>query len=444
MTQFNFVDSPMGAGKTTALFSKLNKEYQKQDNKRYICIVLYIAEQNRFKESLKETLPKIPKDGKKIDDIVKLIGKGENIITTHALFDRFDDNVIDSIKNSEYTYDLFIDEQPTVLKGSIGGTTRLANANNEDLNKLNGYDLKMLIDNGILTKADKGKYIWNNNNIYNKYYKGIFFPLKQQLTKYDMYVYTDKLDSADNKPAHTFILMIKINAFTCFNQVWVLSYLIKGSLLENYFNFHGITDFNYYHVENNSFIQGYKKSYPNIDRIKLEPAEYCFNTKLSHSKYDTFKNEDYKNLLSRFYNAIKRIQERDTLALKQNYYFTFYQKSKEHFVNALAANKKSIKIAINDDTLLPCNIKGTNAHQNKQVVGYLIDRHINPTYENFFNNHGITIDKELYSLSELIQFIWRSNIRDESSTKPVYVYLAGEYMYNLFTKFIQKCEETKN
>ena len=64
-------------------------------------------------------------------------------------------------------------------------------------------------------------------------------------------------------------------------------------------------------------------------------------------------------------------------------------------------------------------------------------------YANFFNKHGITVDKELYSLSELIQFIWRSNIRDDSSIKPVYVYLAGKQTHDLFTKFKKECDEYK-
>lgn len=440
MTQFNFVDSPMGAGKTTALFSKLNNEYQKHDNKRYICIVLYKTEQNRYKEALKETLPKIPKDGQKIDDIVKLIAKGENIITTHALFDRFDDNVIDSIKNSQYVYDLFIDEQPTVLHDTIGGSNKkYANSSNDKLNDINSLDLSLAISNNIILKTDNSKYIWNDENPYNKYNKGLFLCLKQHLSQYDVYMYTTKTENI-------LISITKIDIFTCFNQVWVLSYLIKDSLLENYFNFYNITDFNYYHVENNSFIEGYKKAYPNIDRLKLEPSEYCFDKSLSRSQYYSFNKNDFKELLLHFYRAIKRIQDNNksgTLNLKQNYYFTAYKQSIDNFNTALKENKKSIRIAIKD-CLIPCNTKGTNAYQDRQFVGYLVDRHVNPVFANFFNNHDITVDKELYSLSELIQFIWRSNIRDESSTKPVYVYLAGKQTHNLFTKFIEECNEYKN
>lgn len=436
MSQFNFVDSPMGAGKTTALFSKLNNEYKRQDNKRYICIVLYITEQERFKKALKETLPKIPKDGQKIDDIIKLIAKGENVITTHALFGDFNDSVIASIKNSQYDYDLFIDEQPTVLHDIIGGSNKkYANSSNDKLNDINSLDLSLAISNNIILKTDNGKYIWNNENSYNKYNKGLFLCLKQHLLQYDVYMYSVDTDDI-------LISMTKFDTFTCFNQVWVLSYLIKGSLLENYFNFYNITDFNYYHVENNSFIEGYKKIYPNIDRLKLEPAKYCFDKSLSRTQYFSFSNKDFENLLLHFNNAIRRIKDREnTLALNRNYYFTAYKQSIDNFDTALKKNK-NIKIAIND-CLIACNVKGTNAYQDRQIVGYLVDRHINPMYANFFNKHGITVDKELYSLSELIQFIWRSNIRDDSSIKPVYVYLAGKQTHDLFTKFKKECDEYK-
>lgn len=448
MTQFNFVDSPMGAGKTTALFSKLNKEYQKQDNKRYICIVLYIAEQNRFKESLKETQPKIPKDGRKIDDIVKLIGKGENIITTHSLFGDFNDSVIDSIKNSQYDYDLFIDEQPTVLHGEIGGSNNHKNTNNDKLNDINSYDLSLALSNDIIKKTDTGKYVWNNKSVYNSYGKGVFFSLKQYLSKYDLYKHSDS--NANDKPNDTFISMTKIDIFTCFNQVWVLSYLIKGSLLENYFNFYNITDFNYYHVENSSFIQGYKKAYPNIDRLVLEPFKYCFNKSLSYSGYDYLKISDYEELLRKMDNfKTRKIEQNTKPKSKQGkriptYCYTVYQKANQKLKSAKSKIKNKIDISINKTYTLPCNIKGTNEYQDRYIVGYLVDRHVRPMYQSFFAKHGINVDIKLYSLSELIQFIWRSNIRDENSTQPVYVYIAGKYMYGLFTDFIKKCNSNNN
>lgn len=443
MTQFNFVDSPMGAGKTTALFSKLNNEYQKQDNKRYICIVLYKTEQNRYKESLKETLPKIPKDGQKIDDIVKLIDKGENIITTHALFDMFDDSVIDSIKNSQYDYDLFIDEQPTVLKGIIGGSNNYKNTNNDKINDINSYDLSLALNNNIIEKTDAGKYIWNNESAYNLYGKGVFFSLKQYLSKYDLYKHSE--NNTNNIPNDTFISMTKINTFTCFNQVWVLSYLIKGSILENYFNFYDITDFNYYHVKNNSFIQGYKKEYPDIDRLKLEPFKYCFNKSLSYSGYDRLKDTDYKELLRKMDNfKIRKTEQNKKPKSKKGtrtpaYYYTVYQKANDKLKQIKRENKTKLDISIDDTYLIPCNVKGTNEYKERYIIGYLIDRYINPMYQSFFANNNITIDNNLFSLSELIQFIWRSNIRDESSSQPVYLYIASKNTYELFTKFLKEC-----
>ena len=45
------------------------------------------------------------------------------------------------------------------------------------------------------------------------------------------------------------------------------------------------------------------------------------------------------------------------------------------------------------------------------VVVYPINIFVNPIVKQFFTNNGVEIDEDSYALSELIQFIYRSRIR---------------------------------
>ena len=51
----------------------------------------------------------------------------------------------------------------------------------------------------------------------------------------------------------------------------------------------------------------------------------------------------------------------------------------------------------------------------------------------YFEDRGITVNEELYALSEMIQWIWRSQIRDGS---PIIVFIPSERMRSLFVQWL--------
>ena len=61
-----------------------------------------------------------------------------------------------------------------------------------------------------------------------------------------------------------------------------------------------------------------------------------------------------------------------------------------------------------------------------------------PTLKHFFEVEGIKVDEDAYALSELIQFIYRSAIRDG---KPITVYIPSKRMRELFMDWINKKDE---
>ena len=84
---------------------------------------------------------------------------------------------------------------------------------------------------------------------------------------------------------------------------------------------------------------------------------------------------------------------------------------------------------------IPCNIRATNQYRDRDCVAYPINRYLNPVIKNFFVQAGVTVDEDAYALSEMLQFIWRTAIRDG---KPINLYVPSSRMRHLLEKWIEE------
>jgi hypothetical protein len=82
---------------------------------------------------------------------------------------------------------------------------------------------------------------------------------------------------------------------------------------------------------------------------------------------------------------------------------------------------------------LSLNARATNAYKSANNVAYLVNRFVNPNIAKFFMSKGIEIDADQFALSEMVQFIWRSAIRD---SKEILLYMPSRRMRRLFKEWI--------
>ena len=80
-------------------------------------------------------------------------------------------------------------------------------------------------------------------------------------------------------------------------------------------------------------------------------------------------------------------------------------------------------------------MRATNDFRQKQDLAYLINVYYNPIIKNFFVDRGGDIDESKYALSELIQWIFRSGIRDG---KPINLYIPSSRMRGLLEEWLEK------
>lgn len=97
---------------------------------------------------------------------------------------------------------------------------------------------------------------------------------------------------------------------------------------------------------------------------------------------------------------------------------------------------KSSRGYITDKNYVPINAKATNEYKDANVLIYLVNRFINPHLYNFIKNYcptGNGFSENLYALSELIQWIWRSAIRDN---KPICIYIPSKRMLDILLSWL--------
>lgn len=71
----------------------------------------------------------------------------------------------------------------------------------------------------------------------------------------------------------------------------------------------------------------------------------------------------------------------------------------------------------------------------KYHLAYLVNRFMNPIEKGFFQQYDVKVDEDTWALSELIQWVWRSSIRDLDG-KPIVIYIPSKRMRDLFKQYL--------
>jgi hypothetical protein len=79
------------------------------------------------------------------------------------------------------------------------------------------------------------------------------------------------------------------------------------------------------------------------------------------------------------------------------------------------------------------NIRATNEYRKKTSVIFLINRFTNPFYKKLFYSKNIHLDEDALGLAEMLQFIFRTAIRDDH---PIQVFIPSERMRNLLIDWL--------
>lgn len=394
-----------GGGKSSAIINMMNE----QKDKRFIYIAPYKDEDKRIVKVCKErgfVVPKPKGRGGRLDNLHTLLREGKNVASTHALFARYNQETIDLIKAGNYC--LVMDEAfqiAEILSYTKSDIEIILNAN--------------LID----TSGDRVRWVADN------YIGGSFSDLKA-------YAETGYLQSFKNL---FFYWYYPPDVFNAFSEAYVLTYLFDCQFLRYYFDTHGIRYSNVW-VD---FIDG---KYTLVDYPTMPAHASSLKGKihiLDNEKINDI-GDARTSLSSTWY---KNAEEKDKAALSrmrkniQNYFRNIVKRpSADVLWTTFKSGQEAVAAKGFIKGFAPFNARATNRFRDKDAVAYAVNVFPNPNYVQFFKSKGARVNQDGYALSEMIQFIWRSAIREG---KDIWLYIPSKRMRGLLTKWLDELAEGK-
>ena len=396
----------MGSGKTLGII----KWMLANPNNKYLYISPMLTEvEQRIPEAceaLEFTFPTTEEHKTKSLHLLELLTDGCNISFTHSLFSELSKRHLEQI--ARHNYVLIIDEEVSLIEPYQG--------------KYKKGDIISLEEAGHI-KVDednlgKVEWLWKEMSE-DTQYSGL-----QRLCSIDM-LYCSK------RNREMMVTQLPMSLVESAKRTIILSYLFKGSVMESFLKLKGIEVVDFTEVE----------LLKDTKQVMLEARELitlCSTTatnavknySMSSTWYSTTANKDQLKKLSSAIRSVYRKAGKDDLLLTL---------PKD---NASRESKRSVVHPnINlEGVFLYCGARATNDYASKSVALHAYNRYVNLVVKSYLQDYGLELDAipddDQFALSEMIQWIWRTRIREN---KPIDLYILPKRMESLFKQWLYTC-----
>ena len=418
MENITVIDSPCGSGKTTWAINYVRK-YPKKEGK-ILYITPFLSECERIiKECPNKNFAqpnKIRGKGRKTTDFINLIEDGRNIVSTHSLFTNLDKSIVEILDGKHYT--LIIDEAVAVIDGlDIYDETEDLETTREDILSLKKSNIITIDDWGMVKWVDEDITLGKYRNVKNlSRDESLFFASNEFLI-------------------WTFPKVI----FTAgiFKDIYILTYRFKSQLQRYYFDYFGIP-YTIKTMSKRNLVVDCSEKYDYDFRKKISPLiEICDNDKLNSigAKYRDTSGRVRTTAFSLHWIDVNQDALEQLNRNMQNYFKNLTDSSgKERMWTTFKQFKSKLKSqTCSDKNFVNIAARATNDYADRKYLCYTINRYMNPFLVNFFSKRGIKVSQDEYALSEMIQWVWRSAIRNGEK---IYIYIPSERMRNLLKNWL--------
>ena len=420
-------DAFMGAGKTSAA---MNYMYMHPE-KRYIYITPYYDETVRIKECCKDLHFRLPSNRleeysfAKKNHLKELISSGVNIAITHELFKRSDREITELIKSMGYC--IFIDEAIDVFK-------------KVDVSK---YDLEVVIDSGFLLseKNEDGELEYYYDAAKSKEYKN------GRLADVFTYAASQRLVNVSEGGGLEFwYWTFDPEIFKSDLDIFILTFMFEGSIMSAFLQANKV-DYTYIGVRPGPLIGSTGAPVFQFQEHPQCPPQYVSELKslikiLDNKKLNAPGDDYYALSNTWFKKKIDRNETEDLLVLKNNIYNFFRNIAKGKRESRLWSTYKIAVPKLKGEgytkSFLSFSVKATNAYKDCTNLAYVVNVFHDPTIKLYLASRGATITDNNYALSTMVQWIWRSAIREGKS---ITVYIPSRRMRDLLTEWIDNSEK---
>lgn len=354
----------------------------------------------------------------KSEHLLELLQKGVNVSCTHSLYLLMSRKHFNEIKKQGYI--VIIDEELGVI---------------DSYDTYSQFDLDSLIDLGCVTKQESdGMLLWvredenfdKSSHAYHKFKRhvenGIIYSTKRKNTM--------------------MVTQLPIKLFTVAKRTIIITYMFEGNILSSFLKLKGIKYIPFTDVQINTVSKSKikelitlyepKNKWKKVETFKLSNTWYTSNGKGNAS------NDDI-DFLQKFIECFARQTECNYKDLM----FTFPKYRKWDTIPRGGAKRKLIKPkrlidrTDEDGVVEKCWIatqtRATNDYAHKTHLIQLFNRYPNISVKSYLTDYGSDVDDNVFALSELVQWIWRSAIRN---SKPITLCIASPRMKELFLNWL--------
>lgn len=393
MNRIRVVDARMGRGKTSA--ASWYMEDNKND-KRFLYVTPFLTEVDRICVACDFEQPDDEKTSK-LSRLKWLVRKKRSVATTHSLFYSLDDEALSLIKDGGYR--LIIDESITTVS-HVNVTAK---------------DLKLITET-MTTTDDKGFLHWIDDG-----YTGKFSGYKEMADANSLY----RLDTA-------LLQIMNPKIFEAFDEVIMMTYMFDGQYQKAYLDYFGIE----YQICGISNENGFKFT---DEPDNPPPLDY---KSLIQIVDDPKLNEvgNGRHALSMTWYGRRNRNDKDIKRLRNNLNTFFRRRTSSKTSEQLWTCYKADAPKLYGDTgrfsssFLQLAARATNEYRDRNCLAYMVNRFADPNLTKFFAQKGVSINEDAFALSEMLQWIWRSCIRDD---KPIQLYIPSKRMRALLQGWIE-------
>ena len=390
------IDSIMGSGKTSAIINMINKS-DRED--KFIYITPYLDEVARIEDCCKDKNFKQPIsiNGSKLNGSKRLLINNHNIVSTHSLFHLFDDEIFDLIHTKGYK--LIMDEVTEVI---------------EQYSDLSKSDVKVIFENNLAHIDENNYIIWDDYD----YEFGKFSQFKHLCEVKALQMFGETI----------VIWLFPIRSFEAFDDIYILTYMFNGQIQKWYYDFYNV-EYEWYIATNRNGDYFIEKGF-DTSKISKSLINIC------EHKINNIGDNTYSLSKSWYEKSIKNNMIIDLKNNVLNYFCGILKTKSEDIIwTTFKGYEKKIKGKGYTKGFIPLNLRASNRYKNRTSCAYLVNRYVNPVVKQFFEKNGINVDEDAYALSEMLQWIWRSAIRDG---KPINIYIPSKRMRTLLMNWLEQ------
>lgn len=406
------VDAIMGSGKTQAAITYMNEHA----DQKFIYITPYLKEAERIARccpalNFVEPSNQVPEfKFSKHKHSEHLILNGRNLATTHQSFIHYTSEMLRKIRELGYT--LIIDE---------------------DVETISVIEKQSLDVINLLSET--GHIVCGDNMVYSKGTRRdagmLFTPIIDTLQNREL------IGVRTGKNVNLYFWALPDDFITAFKDVIVLTYIFEGQHLCNMFkrfNIEYVSSYVSYDGTTYRFTDDVSEKYvpEYVHRLK-DMIHICQQHSLNHV------GNERASLSSTWYDRHPDSVEK----LRKNMwcYFNYHLKAGSKDIMWSAYEKVIPKLRrkgyMNRD--VEFNARSTNEYSDKTALAYLVNLYVHTNHVFFYRQYGMKTNDDAYALSTMVQWIWRSAIRNG---KEVHLYLPSKRMREILEKWIDETQRT--